>query len=440
MSTSLPSRASVAVPLAPRVALAGLAVLTLVNLLNYLDRYVLATLLVDLQHAHMGLSGARLGALQSAFLVVYMLAAPVFGALGDRGSRVRPIAIGVLLWSLATGLSGLARNYLQLLAARAAVGIGEAAYGTLAPALLADYFPVASRGRVLAVFGMAIPVGSALGYVIGGLVDHWYGWRAAFFVAGMPGLLLGLVVLRLRDPAREVGAAAERAGDPSRPGAACERVAPAAHATPRDHESVLTRYARLLRQAPYRLTVLGYAAYTFALGGLALWMPTFLQTVRGVPAAQASTGFGAIVVVTGFVGTLCGGWLGDWWLRRSREAYWWLSGLVTLLAVPLATVALTAHSASIYYPAIIGAELLLFMSAGPINSAIINVVAPRERASAIALSVLLIHLLGDVPSPWLIGRISDSSSLEVAVLMVPIAILIGGALWLWAGAAARARG
>ena len=403
-----------AAPLQRPIALVGLAVLTLINLLNYLDRYVVAALLTDLKSAHMGLTDERLGALMSGFLVVYMIAAPIFGSIGDRGSRVRPIAIGILLWSAATGLSGLARNYLQLLAARAAVGIGEAAYATLAPALLADYFSRASRGRVLAVFSMAIPVGAALGYVIGGHVDQSYGWRAAFFVASVPGLLLGVAVLGLPDPKHT------RSAD-ARPPAVPRRV-------------VLTA---LLHNRPYVLTVLGYAAYTFALGGLAYWMPTFLQVVDGVPAAQASTRFGEIVVVTGVTGTLAGGLLGDWWLRRSREAYWWMSAWVTLLAVPLAALALSTPNPSFYFPAIVGAELLLFMSSGPVNSAIINVAPAVMRASAIALSVFTIHLLGDVPSPWLIGRLSDAHGLRVAVLIVPAAIAVSGVIWLLAGAAAR---
>ncbi|HTV50822.1 MAG TPA: MFS transporter, partial [Steroidobacteraceae bacterium] len=382
-----------------RLAVHGLVALTIVNLLNYLDRYVISALLPDLRGAPMHLTDTRAGALMTGFLLVYLCASPLFGALGDRGARIRPLAVGVLLWSLATGLSGMARNYLQLLASRAAVGIGEAAYGTIAPALLADYFPLGSRSRVLAVFGMAIPVGAALGYVVGGLVDHWYGWRAAFYVAGVPGLLLALWISQLPDPPR----------------GAQERT------SPRDSERTgLALYAGLMRAAPYRLTVLGYAAYTFAVGGLAYWMPTFLQSTRGVPAAQASTGFGAIVVVTGFVGTLAGGWLGDYCLRYSREAYLWLSALVTLLAVPFASVALTARDPHIFYPAIVLAELLLFMSSGPVNSAIINLAAPAERASAVALSVFLIHLLGDVPSPLLIGMISDAAhSLAIAVQIVP---------------------
>jgi hypothetical protein len=189
-------------------------------------------------------------------------------------------------------------------------------------------------------------------------------------------------------------------------------------------------YWSLLKRRPYMLVVLGYAAYTFALGGLAFWMPTFLQRVRGVPLAQATTGFGAIVVVTGFVGTFAGGWLGDYWLKYSRQAYLWMSGGITLLAVPFAVVALTAAAPAVYYSAIVLAELLLFMSTGPINAAIVNIVSPWERASAVALSMFLIHLLGDVPSPILIGHLSDVSSLASAVMVVPVAVAVAGALWL----------
>jgi MFS family permease len=403
----------------PRAWLA-LSVLTAVNLLNYLDRYVLSAIVPDLKAAPLSLSDTEIGALQSAFMLVYLLAAPVFGALGDRGGRTRPIAIGVALWSLATVLSGVAATYGQLLAGRALVGIGEAAYVAIAPALLSDLFPQERRGRVLSILNMAIPVGSALGYVVGGLLSHAYGWRSAFFVAGLPGLLAAGLVLRLPDPRR--GAA------PDAPAQAGPVI-----------QDALRVYAGLLERMPYVITVLGYAAYTFALGGLAFWMPTFLEQVRSIPAPQATTGFGLIVVVTGFLGTFAGGWLGDYMLRYSRQAYLLLSGFATLLAVPFVWVALTAAAPALFYPALVAAELLLFMSTGPINAAILNAVPPLERASAVALSMFLIHLLGDVPSPSLIGWLSDQSSLGSAVMVVPVAVALAGLLWLLAArTAARA--
>jgi MFS family permease len=397
---------------AGRSSLLALSVLTLINLLNYLDRYVVSGIIPDLKAPPLGLSDSQIGLLTTAFLIVYIAFAPIFGALGDRGSRTRPIAVGIFSWSIATVVSGFARNYEQLLSARALVGVGEAAYVAIAPALLSDCFPRAQRGRVLAVFNMAIPVGAALGYIVGGLMSYHYGWRHAFFVAGAPGVLLALVVLALPDPPRG-----------SQPDEEAISVAPAAG-------SALSLYWSLLRRVPYMLVVLGYAAYTFALGGLAVWMPNFLERVHHIPAVKATTSFGAIVVVTGFLGTFVGGWLGDYWLKFSRQAYLWMSGWVTLLAAPFALIALTASSPSIFYPAIVIAELLLFMSTGPINSAIVNLVSPTERASAIALSMFLIHLLGDVPSPTLIGWISDVSSLGKAVMIVPVAIVIGGVIWL----------
>jgi MFS transporter, Spinster family, sphingosine-1-phosphate transporter len=414
----------------------ALSVLTLVNLLNYLDRYVVSGIVPDLKAPPLGLSDSQIGLLTTAFMLVYMVAAPVFGALGDRFSRTRPIAIGVFLWSIATIVSGFAGNYAHLLGARAIVGIGEAAYVSIAPALLADSFSRAQRGRVLSVFNMAIPVGAALGYIVGGLMSHHFGWRSAFFVAGAPGLLLAVLAWRLKDPPRgsqdetEEGDATHIAEDRKGNGVshpvAVRNGAVGSGAT----RSAIKVYLDLLKRAPYLLVVLGYAAYTFALGGLAVWMPNFLERVHNIPAVQATTSFGAIVVVTGFLGTFAGGWLGDYWQKSSGQAYLWMSGWVTLIAAPLTFIALTAASPSVYYPAIIVAELLLFMSTGPINSAIANLVSPTERASAFALSMFVIHLLGDVPSPTLIGRLSVLSSLGKAVLIVPVAIVVGGIVWL----------
>jgi MFS family permease len=411
----MPTALAATSPPPPRSLLSGAAgrallVLALINLFNYLDRFVVAALAESLKRSELALSDTQLGLLMTGFVVVYMLASPVFGGLGDRRARPPLVALGVFVWSLATVLAGFAGSFIALFLARAAVGIGEAAYGTIAPSLLADLFPVSRRGRVMAIFFAAIPIGSALGYVLGGLINQAFGWRAAFFIAGAPGLLLALLCLRLPDPPRggQDGVVAEVV------------VAPA---------SVLAAYRDLFRNRTYLLTVLGYAAYTFAVGGLAFWMPAFLERIRGQPPAQATVQFGAIVVVTGFVGTFAGGWLGDALLRRSAQAYLWLSGITALLAAPLAWVVFTDPRPMVYLPAMAAAELLIFASTGPINSVILNVVRPGERATAVALSILAIHLFGDVPSPPLIGRISDLSSLDRAVLIVPVAIFLAGAIW-----------
>lgn len=406
-----------------RVARWGLFVLTLVNLFNYLDRFVVASLVESLKRSELHLTDAQLGWLATGFILVYMLTSPIFGTLGDRGKRPRLIAAGVAIWSLATALGGLARNYGSLFFARSTVGVGEAAYGTVSPALLADYFPAEQRGRVFAVFSAAIPIGSAAGYVLGGLVDHYFGWRAAFFVAGIPGLLLAYLTSRLFDPPR---------GGQDGPAAADAGGGVVGHGSVSVGRQALRAYGSLLRNVPYTLTVLGYAAYTFALGALAFWTPAFLERERGLARTDATVQFGAIVVVTGFVGTFFGGWLGDRLLPRFRESYLWVSGWSTLAAVPFAWLAFTAHDRAVYTAAIVAAEVLIFMSTGPINSAIINVVAPDRRATAVALSILAIHLLGDVPSPPLIGYVSDLSSLSRAMLILPVAFGLSGLIWLFA--------
>ncbi len=400
----------------------GLAILSFINLFNYLDRYLVSALVEPLKHSELALSDAELGSLMSGFLAVYTLAAPLFGALGDRRSRPRLIAFGVGIWSLATVLSGFAGSYIGLLAARASVGVGEAAYGTIAPSLLSDYYPPDRRGRVMAIFFCAIPVGSALGYVVGGLMNAHFGWRSAFFVAGIPGVALAILCLWLRDPPRgsqdkdlSVNRAPETEFRSGSMGA-----------------DTKATYLLLLRNRPYLFTVLGYAAYTFAMGGLAYWMPAFLERVRGIPQAQATVSFGSIVVITGFVGTFSGGWLGDYCARFSKQAYLIVSAVATVTAAPFAWFALTTASQTIYLICMVIAQLLMFLSTGPINATIVNLVLPNQRASAVALEVFAIHLLGDAISPYLIGAVSDTASLAEAVKIVPVAVVVSGVLWGWA--------
>jgi len=420
-----------AAAIGPRKALmssAGvvLGVLAFINLFNYLDRYLVSALVESLKHSELALTDTQAGSLMSGFLIVFAVIAPIFGTLGDRMSRPRLIAFGVACWSIATALSGFAWNFTSLFVARASVGVGEAAYVTIGPSLLSDYFPRSQRGRVMAIFFCAIPVGSALGYVVGGLMDVHFGWRMAFFVAGAPGLVLALLCLGLDDPPRggqDVDAAAGATPADSAPG----------------ESRLSTSYLQLLRNKPYVLTVVGYVAYTFALGGLAFWMPAFLERMRGIPREQATVSFGTIVVITGFIGTFAGGWLGDYCAKYSQRAYLWISAIATLIAAPFAWIALTSPSQSVYLIGMIIAQLLMFLSTGPINASILNLVLPRQRASANALGVLTIHLLGDVPSPIIIGMLSDASSLAQAVKIVPIAILVAASVWA-VGALAQPKG
>ena len=388
-----------------RGARAALLLLTAVNLLNYLDRYVVSALVESLRHSKLHLSDPQLGLLMSSFLVFYLAASPIFGAWGDRGSRPRLIAAGVAFWSGATALAGVARSFSHLLFARSAVGIGEASYGTIAPALLADAFPESRRGRVMSVFYSALPVGAAAGYIAGGLLDRRFGWRAAFLFAGCPGLLLSFLVSRLPDFPK--GTAAGTPGS-------------------------LSSFASLIRNRPYRRTVLGYAAYTFALGALAFWTPAFLERARGMARAEATVQFGMIVVATGFAGTFAGGWLADSLRRKTPQSDLWVAGIATLAAAPVVWIAFSSQNRGVSLTAITIAEVLLFLPTGPANAAILAAATPDRRATAMALSIFVIHLLGDVPSPLLLGLLSQATSLETAFRWLPAPILVAGATWCFA--------
>lgn len=394
-----------------RAARYALGVLTFINLFNYVDRWVLSAVLEPIKTS-LHVTDTQLGLIPDGFLVVYMLVSPVFGTLGDRRKRPPLIALGVAIWSVATALGGFAVGFYSLLISRALVGVGEAAYGTIAPALLSDHFPLKARGRVFAVFFAAIPIGSALGFILGGWAGAAFGWRTAFFIAGVPGLLLAVLVYFVKDAVRgqhdEVVVRAEHAGS-------------------------LAAYLDLIRNRTYLLSALGYGAYTFALGGLAFWMPTFLMRARGMSLKEATVTFGAIAVVTGFIGTLAGGRLGDYFLKYTKQSYLWVSAISALLAAPFAFIGLTSSNRPVYLTGLVIAEIFVFMSTGPINSAIVNVVAPAERATAVGLSIFIMHLFGDMPAPALIGWLSDRSSLEHAFLLVPVAFAVGGLIW--AGAA-----
>ena len=407
------------------IAVRALIILTLINLLNFMDRYVLSALVEALKASELALSDTQCGMLMTGFVIVFMLVSPAFGYLGDRGNRPRLLAIGVALWSVATALGGIATGFGGLFVARAFVGVGEAAYIAIAPALLSDYFRPAVRARVYAVFFSAIPVGSALGFILGGIVEKHYGWRSAFFVAGVPGILLAALALIIRDPPR--GGMEEEVV--SKVGEAPATVAPSHPRGFRPME-VLRSYGALLENRPYGYAIWGYAAYTFGLGGLAFWCPAFLERMRGMSRAEASIQFGAVVVVTGFVGTFLGGWFGDKLYKKRKDAQMLLSGVCTLLAVPFLLIALNAHSMPLLWGSMVIAELFLFASTGPINAVIIGLCRPFERAAGMALANFIGHLFGDVPSPPLIGVISDHSTLSVGIQIVPVAVFVSAVLWL----------
>ena len=383
----------------------ALGLLLAVNLLNYIDRQVLFAVF-PLIKIDLKLSDTALGFLGSAFMLSYMLLAPLFGWLGDHWSRIKLASGGLVVWSLATALAGFAPGYRTLLTARATVGVGEASFGTVSPGIIADFFPKERRGQILSFFYVAIPVGSALGYLIGGVLGQHYGWHAAFLLVGIPGLLLAIPIALLRTP--------PRGGDDAAPSG--------------PNDKVSGGYTDLFRNRSFVLNTLAMAAMTFAIGGLAQWIPSFLYRFHSLDVAKGNTLFGATTVLAGILGTLAGGWLGDRWQKKSGTGYLHISGWGFLIGTPFAAWALLAPGLTSCMCAIFVAEFFLFLNTGPLNTVILNVTPPAVRAMAFAVNIFFIHALGDAFSPSIIGWLSDQWGLRNAMLITPFTMALAGVL------------
>lgn len=383
----------------PRTAL---ALLTALNLLNYIDRSVLFAV-QDLVKTEFHRSDFAFGSLTSVFFIFYMCAAPFMGPLSLRFSRKRVIVAGALVWSVATLLTAVTKNFNELLIRHTLVGIGEASFVILSPLFVADMFPVEKRGRVMGVFYLAIPVGTALGYLIGGFMGPKYGWRAPFYVGAAPGVLLALLLLLIPEPSL---------GQFDPP------------------ESMLQErdtLRSLVHNPAFLTATLGMAMMTFALGGLQVWEPTFLQRARGYTVLGANLIFASSTIVNGLVASLLGGWISDRLLRRNKAAHYLVSAVSLGLGIPAMCVALFSSGRSMVV-GIFVAEFLLLLNTGPLNAAVISSVGPHVRATALAANIFIFHLFGDVPSAALIGYVSDKYSLQLAFLGPVVAIALSSAI------------
>ncbi|MBM4110086.1 MAG: MFS transporter [Phycisphaerae bacterium] len=403
-------------------ATSAVIALTALNLLNYLDRFVVAGMVGPLKN-EFGVDDADIGLLTSVFLVSYMIASPLFGAMARAMRRTAILGAGVVVWSAATIAAGFAGGFAPLLTSRAVIGVGEAAYATVGPSILGDWFPAERRSTVLAIFYAAIPVGSALGFLVGGLVSEWIGWRAAFWIAGGPGMVLGFLCFKLTEPAR--GAMDAPVVESQYPSTRPAESAPAARHTGR-REALWS----LATNAQWNWSVAGYAAYTFALGALAVWMPAFMQRERGWSAESAAIIFSGIVVVTGFLGTIVGGAV-DARLARGRAATsFGLCAVTALVAAPMLMLAIGTQDRTVCIAATGLGCFLAFVPQAPINAAILNSVGSDARAFAVGMSTLVIHVLGDVPSPWLVGKVSDATgSLAQGLNLVPMGFAVAALIW-----------
>jgi MFS transporter, Spinster family, sphingosine-1-phosphate transporter len=396
----------------PRVALAAL---TGLNFLNYLDRFIPAAVLPDMS-ADLHMSGTQSGSLQFAFILTFAVVSPLFGWLGDKRARFPLAAIGVFVWSVATFASGLATNYPLLLLARALTAVGEASYTVVTPSLISDYYPVDRRGRALALFYAAIPIGSAVGFMVGGTVNAHWGWRAAFYVAGAPGAALAAVLLMFRDPDRGTFDAIK------------------AQVPGKVHDT----FAALRARPSFFFNTVGQIIYTFVVGGLAFWMPTYFVEVRRLPNAVAARNFGLALVLAGFAGTLIGGRGGDALARRRSDGHFLLSGAAFVASLPFTLLAILHPSPAIFWPAMFMTLLLFFINTGPLTAAMANVLPAAMRGRGFAINTMAIHVLGDAPSPLLIGVAKDHVGLGIPVLITGLLVGVAG-LVLLAGCRALRR-
>ena len=419
--------------------------LTGINLINYVDRYVLAAVGSQVI-ADLHLTQEQFGWIGSALIISYTFLTPIFGWLGDRYSRTKLMAAGVGIWSLATGLGGFATDYVHMLAARSLIGVGEASYASVAPSLIADYFPPEHRATPIGLFNAAIPAGTAAGLILGGILGTLMGWRYAFFVVGFPGIALAITAYLIREPERgALDSAADRAAAAARKGA-----------------SFIQNYVTLFRNPLYMLSVLGYSATTFALGALAYWAPQLLQTDKGMSETAAGITIGLCAGLGGTVGTLFGGWLSDRLLKRTSHAYPYVCAATAALSVVPMAVAISASTPAVYLTATVLTIVIAFMGNAPVNAIIVNSVPADLRVSAVALSILSIHVLGDAISQPVVGRLSDMvktgagtgfggmiarmfaldpalQHLSVAMLLLPVAMVVGAVLFLAAIKAERLR-
>ena len=414
---------------APRAAVAYrgyvLAILVVVYTFNFIDRQILGILAVPIK-TELGLSDGALGMLGGlAFALFYTFLGIPIARLADRVGRVGIIAVAVGLWSFATAACGAAHSFAQLFWARLAVGVGEA--GGVAPAysLICDYFPSRQRARALAVYSFGIPIGSALGIVLGGFITHWMSWRMAFLIVGSVGFWTApLLKLTVREPRR----------------GGLDRAPAVATAKQAVHPPLSAVLATLVSKPSFWGLALGGGTCSMMGYGLFFWMPSFLVRSFGLSVLQASLFYGGLVLVAGTAGIWAGGVLADRLGQRSRSAYAFVPAVAFLCTVPFYAVGVLSANLATCLLLLSVPTALALAWLGPVLAAIQHLVLPAERSTASAVFLFVNNLLGLGVGTMLIGAISDAlhvrggigvESLRYAILAGLLCYLIAAGLFAW---------
>jgi len=415
----VPTRSS-----SPAYARYVLGLLFVVYVFNFIDRQILAILLEPIKK-DLGVSDSAMGFLTGiAFALFYTAAGIPIARLADRRSRRTIIAVGLALWSAMTAASGLARTFAQLALARVGVGIGEAACTPPAHSLLADYFPPERRSTALAVYGMGVHVGILFGFVIGGWMNEAFGWRAALYVVGLPGLLLAvLVALTVREPVR---GAADGLTEPSAP-------VPFREAA-----------AEVRGLASLRHMAVGAGLHSFAGYALAAWGPAFMVRVHHWGTREVGVTLGLITGVAGAAGAITGGLLADRLGWRDPRWALWVPAIASTIEVPLLIAFLLVPSPTlalaIGFPGIFAGAMWL----GPVFAASQNLVRPALRAFTSSLLVFVINLIGLGLGPQAVGLLNDglgprfgTEAIRYSLCTVAIANLWAAGHFAWAARTLR---
>ena len=388
----------------PKISRPQILLLTALNTLNYLDRYLIAAVL-PLIMKDLALSNQQGGLVVSAFVIGYCIFSPVFGYLGDRKHRPALMAFGVAVWCLATIATGLTSALSILIFIRIIVGVGEASFAAIAPGYLKDAIsnPVALNST-LSLFYVAVPVGSALGYLLGGVMGETWGWQSAFWFGGIPGLFLVGWLFMLP----------EHRGQ---------------HAPP---PPLLPGLKDMLGRPILWVAIGGYILNSFALNGLAAFVASYGLTL-GFSLTGINSYFGQILVVSGLVGTLVGGRLASKIGRRSPNfigSLFAFIGIASLLGAPFLLLAFSIADKYIFLGSCFLAALFIFAATAPVNTIIVEA-CPRHLVTLTqGLTILCLNIFGAFVAPLVVGKIADTFSLQLGLQIVSAAMFLSGIVWL----------